>query len=88
MSADIKLSNAQISKITQSGGFIPNMLGNLSKNVIADFAFLLARCNFKWINKQFGFKCNKYIWKKSKWKGAVRAGKGFTWFISNEDMKI
>ena len=31
MSADIKLSNAQISKITESGGFIPNMLGNLSK---------------------------------------------------------
>ena len=50
VSADIKLSNVQISKITQSGGFIPNMLkcSNFSsKNVIADFAILLARCNFK-----------------------------------------
>ena len=50
MSADIKLSNVQISKITQSGGFIPNMLkcSNFSsKNVIVDFAILLARCNFK-----------------------------------------
>ena len=31
MSTDIKHSKAQISKITDSGGFLRNMLGNLGK---------------------------------------------------------
>ena len=43
MSSYIKLSKAQISKVTQSGRFIPNMLENLSKKVIADLAIPLAK---------------------------------------------
>ena len=50
MSTDIKLSNTQISKIFQSGGFFCGMLSSLGnigkelgKKAKADFAFLLAK---------------------------------------------
>ena len=38
MSTDIRLSQAQISKIIQSGGFLGKTLGKLSKKVLLDFA--------------------------------------------------
>ena len=38
MSADIKLSKAQISKIIQPGGFLGRLLGSLIKNVIKSLA--------------------------------------------------
>ena len=44
-SADIKLSKTQISKMIQSGGFLCNVLGNLDKKVITDFAIPLAKDN-------------------------------------------
>ena len=31
-------------------------------------------------------KCHKWIWKKNKWKTAIRTGKGFTLFILTEDI--
>ena len=40
MSTHIKLSKAQISKVTQSGRFLPNMLENLGKKVIASLESL------------------------------------------------
>ena len=43
MSADIKLSKAQISTVIQYGGFFCNTLGNLDKKVITDLAVSLAR---------------------------------------------
>ena len=45
MSTDLKLSQAQISKIIQSHGSISCWLGNLGKTVITDFATPLARDN-------------------------------------------
>ena len=43
MSADIKLSEAQISKIIQSGQFLGKTLGNLGKKVLADLPVPLAK---------------------------------------------
>ena len=40
MSTDIKLSNAQLSKMIQSGGFLRNMFGNLGEKVISDLLSL------------------------------------------------
>ena len=37
-------------------------------------------------SKQLNFKCNKSIWKEISEKRAVRAEKGFTLLISNEDV--
>ena len=45
MSTDIKLSNAQISKITQSGGSFGSWLANLGKKVLTNTATPLARDN-------------------------------------------
>ena len=43
MSADIKLSKAQISKIILSGGSFGSWLGNLGKKALANIAIPLAR---------------------------------------------
>ena len=45
MSIDIKLSEAQISKMIQSAGFFCNMLGILGKKVIANLEFSLSGNN-------------------------------------------
>ena len=54
MSTDIKLSQAQISKIIQSGTSFGFWLGNLGKKNINKCCY-----SFSWIIKQFNFKCNK-----------------------------
>ena len=43
ISTDIKLSKAQISKITQSGRSFGSWLGNLGKKALTNVAILLAR---------------------------------------------
>ena len=45
MLMDIKLRKPQLSKMSQSGGFICNMLGNLAKTKIKNLLMLLARVN-------------------------------------------
>ena len=45
MSADIKLSNAQISKIIQSGESFGSWLGSLGKKALTNIAIPLARDN-------------------------------------------
>ena len=45
MSTGIKLSEAQISKITQSGGSYGPSFGNLGKKTLQNIAILLARDN-------------------------------------------
>ena len=70
MSTEIKLSKAQISKIIQSGGSFGSWLGNLEKKVPTNISNLTSNL----INE-----CERKI----SGKGAVRAGKGFTSFISN-----
>ena len=86
MSTDIKLSNAQLSKMIQSGGFLRNMFGNLVKKVISDLAIPLAIDNLPGLVSNLASnEINKFK-RKIGGKGAVRAGKGFALFISNEDM--
>ena len=45
MSIDIKLSNAQISKIIQSGEYFGSWLNNLEKKALTNIAISLARDN-------------------------------------------
>ena len=73
MSTDIKLSKTQISKIIQSDGSFGSWSGNLGKKWLANIAIPLARDNL------LGLVSNLTS-------NAIRAGKGFTLFISNEDM--
>ena len=79
MSTDIKLSKAQISKIIQSGGSFRSWLTNLGKKSLINVAILLPKDNLT------SNAINKFE-RKMIGKRAVRAGKGFTLFISNEDM--
>ena len=86
VSTDIKFSKAQLSKMIQSGGFLRNMLVNLGKKVITDLAIPLARDNLLGLVSNItSNELNKFE-RKISGKGSVRAGKGLTLFISNEDM--
>ena len=86
MSTDIKLSKAQISKIIQSGGSFGSWLGNLGKKILTNIAINLARDSLpRLISNLTSNAINKFE-RKISGKGAVRAGKAFTLFISNEDM--
>ena len=87
LSTDIKLSKPQISKIIQSGGSFGSWLDNLGKKALTNIAIPLARDNLPGLvsNLIHSSAINKFG-RKISGKGAVRAGKGFTLFISNEDM--
>ena len=74
MSTDIKLSKTQISKIIQSGGSFGSWLGNLGKKSLTNIAIHLT-----------SIAINKFD-RKISGKGPLRAAKGLTLFISNEDM--
>ena len=86
MSTYRKLNKAQLSKIIQSGRFFGNMIDKLGKDALMKIDVPLA----KDILPQLATKATssiKYSFeRKMRWCGAVRAGKGFTLFISNEDM--
>ena len=85
MSTDIKLSKVQISKIIQSGGSFGFWLGNLGKEALTNIAIPLARDNLlRPVSNLTSSAINKFDRKISgKW--AVRVGKGFALFISNEE---
>ena len=86
MSTDIKLSKAQISKIIQSGGCYGSSLVNLGKKTLKNIAILLARDNLPGLVSNLTSNARKKLeWKISE-KEAIRAGKRFTLFISNENM--
>ena len=70
----------------QSGEYLRNMLGNLGKNVITDRAILWAINNLPGLVSNLASNAINKLKRKISGKGAVRAGKGFTLFISNEDM--
>ena len=86
MSTDIKLSKAQIPKTIQSGGFSGSLLANLSKKALTNVAVPLARDNLPRLVSNLTSKSINKFERKISGKGAVRAGKGFALFISNEDM--
>ena len=85
--AFLKLSKAQISKIFQSGGsFGRSRLANLRKKVLTDLAIPLARDNLPGLVSNLALNGINKFERKIRGKGAVRFGKGFTLFISNEDI--
>ena len=86
ISTDIKLRKAQISKITQSGGSFGSWLGNLGKKTLTNIAIPLARDNLPALVSNLTSNAINKFERKISGKEAVRAGKRFTLFISNEDM--
>ena len=86
MLTDTKLSKAQLSKIIQSGGFLPNMLDNLGKNVITDLAIPLASHNLHGLVSNLALNTVNKFDRKASRKGVVRTEKEFILFNSNEDM--
>ena len=85
MSTDIKLSKAQISKIIQSGRCLGSWLENVGKKALTNVAISLARDNLPGlVNNLTSSKINKFDNNISIIE-ATKAGKGFTFFNSNED---
>ena len=83
MSREIKLSKSQISKIIQSGGSFGSSLANLGKKLLTSIAILLVRDNLPGFVNNFTSDATNKRERKIRGKGAVKAGKGFTLFISN-----
>ena len=88
MSTDTKLRKAQMSKIIQSSGSFGYWLGNLWKKALTNIAISFARDNLSGLgsNLQYVTYAINKLERKVIGKGAVKAGKGFTLFIWNEDM--
>ena len=75
-----------MSNIIQSGGSFGSWLGNLGEKALTNVAVLLARDSLPGlVTNSTSNTINKFE-RKTFGKGAVRAGKGFTLVISNEDM--
>ena len=85
MPTDIKLSKAQVSKIIQSGGSFGSRLGNLGKKALTNIAIPLVRDNLPGLVRNLTSNTINKFERKTRGKGAVRAGEGFPLFISNED---
>ena len=86
MSKDVKLSKTQISKIIQWGTYFGSWLGNLGKKALRHIAIPLARDNFPGLVSNLTLNAINKFERKISGKGAVRAGKGFALFMSNEDL--
>ena len=86
MSIDIKLSKTQISKTIQSGGSFGSWLANLGKKALTNVAIPLARDSLPGLVGNLTSCAIDKFDRKISGKGAVRAGRGFTLFISNENM--
>ena len=82
----MKLSKAQMSKTIQSSGSFGSWLANLGKKALTNVAIPLARDNLPGLVSNLTSNAINKFDRKISGKGAVRAGKGFTLFISNEDM--
>ena len=92
MSMDIKLSEAQISEIIQSGGFIVSWLVKLDKQVVTDISIPFAKNRLPDLVSNIASDAasnaiNKFE-RRTSLKGAVRVGKVLTLFILNEDMDV
>ena len=86
MSADIKLSKAQMSKILQTSGSYGFWLGNLGKKALTNIAITLARDNLRKLVNNLNSSAIKKFDRKISGKGSVRPGKRFTLIISSEDI--
>ena len=86
MSIDIKLSKVQIFKIIQSGVPFASWLGNLGKKALTNIVIPLSRDNLPGLVSNLTSNAINKFERKISGKGAMRAGKGFTLFFSNEDI--
>ena len=86
MSTDINFSKVQISTIIQSVGSFGSWLGNFKKKALANTAITLARGNLPGLVSNLISSAVNKLDRKTSGKGAARPEKGFTLFISNEDM--
>ena len=86
MSTDAKLSEAQISKMIQSGGSVGSWLGNLGKKALATIAIPWARDNLPRLISNLTLNVINKFQRKISGIRALTAGKGFTSFISNKDL--
>ena len=86
MSTELKLTKAEISTINQSSGSFASWLGNLGKKALTNVATILARDNLPGLVSNLASNAINKFERKINEKEAVRAGKGFTLFISKEDM--
>ena len=86
MSTNIKLCKAQIFKIIESGGSFYSWLGNLGKKELTNIAILLVRDNLPVLACNLTSSSINKFNRIIRGKTAFRAGKGFTLFISNEDL--
>ena len=86
MSTNIKLGKAQISKIIQSSESFSSWLANLGKDSQTNVAIPLARDNLLGLISNLTSNAVNKFERKLSGTGAVRAGKGFTLIILNEDM--
>ena len=85
MSTDIKVSQAQISKIISSGGSFGSWFGNLRKKALSNIAIPLARYNLpRSVSNLPSNAINKFEKKKISRKEPVTAGKGYTLFKMKE----
>ena len=76
---------ALISKIIQSGRSFGSSLGNLGNKALTNIAILLATENLPGLVSNLTSNPINKFERKVSGKGAVRSGKGFTLFVSNED---
>ena len=87
---DIKVSKSQIFKIIQWGGVFGSWLNELGKKVETDLSLSFARDKLPWlvnnISSNAASNAIDKFERKIRGKEVVRAGKGFTLFISNEDV--
>ena len=86
MSTDIKFSKAQISKIIESGGSFVSWLANFGKEELKNIVIPLARDNLPGLVSNLASNAINKFERNISGKGAFRAIKEFTFFISNEDM--
>ena len=86
MSTDIKLSKAQTSKLLQSRGSYVSWLANSGQNALTNVAIVFGRDNLAGLVSNLLSNAINEFKREISGKGAVRALKRFTLFISNEDM--
>ena len=86
ISTGIKLSKPQISKRIQFGESFSSWLGNLGKKELTNIGIPLARDNLPGLISNLTLNAINKFERKIRGKGTVRVGKGFTLFISNEDI--
>ena len=75
-----------MSDIIQSGGILVNMTGYLGKKVLIGHAVPLAEYVLPKLATKATFSVLDKFERRISRHGAIRAGKGFTLFILNEDM--